>query len=183
VPLYINSAHLTLAQQPSLHLLHSIMPAPYQNTPALSRFLTDSSNDSELDRTLMTPPDKTTSHYARVVSRGHLVPAHSPDGQFVGKCSRRVASEQQSSDSRRAIGTPFSTSNMFEYPFHPEEPSPNGTKPIAIPANAASAQHAGHSSNGSNSPTSPHFTRALREVSREAPIPPSLREKVMAAGA
>ena len=126
------------------------------NTPALSRFPTDSSADDELDRALRTPPDY------RVVSRGQLVPAHSPNEKF--------------------IGTPFSTSNMFEYPFHPEEQSPRDSKPIAIKTAGDSAQHAGNSSNGS-SPSSPHYVRALREVSKEAPVPPSLREKVMALGA
>ncbi|QRV89976.1 hypothetical protein RhiJN_17994 [Ceratobasidium sp. AG-Ba] len=139
------------------------MPAIYKNTPALSRFPTDTSNDSELDRALMTPPDKTTSHQCRVVAaRGHLVPAHSPNEQFVG--------------------TPFSTSNMFEYPFH-QGKSQHGSKPITIPANPATPQSTGHSSSGSNSPSSPHYNRALREVSREAPMPPSLREKVSALGA
>ncbi|KAG9122340.1 hypothetical protein FRC07_001338 [Ceratobasidium sp. 392] len=136
------------------------MPAPYKGTPALSRFSTDTSNDSELDRELLTPPDKTASQ-CRVVPRGHLVPAHSPDGQFVG--------------------TPFSTSNLFEYPFHQNE-SQSGSKPIAIPTNPASIQTTGHSTNGSSSPSSPHYNRALREVSREAPVPPSLREKVSALG-
>ncbi|KAF8606503.1 hypothetical protein BDV93DRAFT_520794 [Ceratobasidium sp. AG-I] len=132
-------------------------------TPALSRFPTDSSNDSELDAAVMTPPAR-TSRPCRIVSRDGLVPAHSPDGQFVG--------------------TPFSTSNMFEYPFHPEEePITDGSKPISIPTNTSSSRRAGNSSNGSNSPTSPHYTRTLREVSREAPIPPSLREKVSASSA
>ncbi|KAG8727558.1 hypothetical protein FRC12_022408 [Ceratobasidium sp. 428] len=137
------------------------MPAAYKNTPALSRFSTDSSNDTELDRELLTPPDNATSH-CRAASRGHLVPAHSPDGHFVG--------------------TPFSTSNLFEYPFHPNE-SQHGSKPITIPINPTPAQSTGLPSNGSNSPSSPHYNRALREVSREAPIPPSLREKVTALGA
>lgn len=54
-------------------------------TPALSRFPTDSSNDSELDAAVMTPPDRTTSRTCRVASRGGVVPAHSPDGHFVGE--------------------------------------------------------------------------------------------------
>ncbi|CAE6424565.1 hypothetical protein ACGC1H_002580 [Rhizoctonia solani] len=131
-------------------------------TPVLSRFPTDSdsSNDEELDRILLTPPDR-SSHHHRVVAQGHLVPAHSPIDEF--------------------IGTPFSTSNLFEYPFNPSEPSPTGSRSISIAT--TSSQHAGHASTGSGSPSSPYYTRALREVSKEAPIPPSLREKVTALGA
>ncbi|CAE6436178.1 unnamed protein product [Rhizoctonia solani] len=132
-------------------------------TPALSRFPTDSSNDEELDRVLLTPPDHRTSCNHRVIAQGHSVPAHSPNDEF--------------------IGTPFSTSNLFEYPFNPGESSPNGSKNISIATTNASAQHTGHASTGSGSPSSPYYTRALREVSKEAPIPPSLREKVTALGA
>ncbi|CAE6468385.1 unnamed protein product [Rhizoctonia solani] len=132
-------------------------------TPALSRFPTNSSNDEELDRILLTPPDRTSHHHHRVVAHGHLVPAHSPIDEF--------------------IGTPFSTSNLFEYPFNPSEPSPTGSSSISITTTTSSSQHAGHASTGSGSPSSPYYTRALREVSKEAPIPPSLREKVMALGA
>ncbi|CAE6415951.1 hypothetical protein RSOLAG1IB_01787 [Rhizoctonia solani AG-1 IB] len=130
-------------------------------TPALSRFPTDSSNDDELDRALLTPPDR-TSYSRRVMTHGQSVPAHSPSDEF--------------------IGTPFSTSNLFEYPFNPGESSPKGSKGIAI-ATSNSNQHNGHLSTGSGSPSSPHYARALREVSKEAPIPPSLREKVTALGA
>ncbi|CAE6340882.1 unnamed protein product [Rhizoctonia solani] len=130
-------------------------------TPALSRFSTDSSNDEELDHTLLTPPDY-TSYSRRVIAQGHSVPAHSPSDEF--------------------IGTPFSTSNLFEYPFNQGEPSPKGSKGISI-ATANSNQHTGHLNTGSGSPSSPYYTRALREVSKEAPIPPSLREKVSALGA
>ncbi|KAG9104061.1 hypothetical protein FRC06_005761 [Ceratobasidium sp. 370] len=137
------------------------MPA-YKNTPALSRFSTNTSEDSELDRELLTPPGNTNSQH-RVVSRGHPVPAHSPDGHFVG--------------------TPFSTSNLFEYPFHQDESSQRGSKPITIVPNPTSIQPIWYSTNGSNSPSSPYYNRALREVSREAPVPPSLREKVSALGA
>ncbi|CAE7210241.1 unnamed protein product [Rhizoctonia solani] len=129
-------------------------------TPALSRFPTGSSNDEELDRVLLTPPDR-TAYTHRVVAQGQLVPAHSPNDEF--------------------IGTPFSTSNLFEYPFSPGETSPNGSKNISIAT--TSPQRAGHSSAGSGSPSSPYYTRALREVSKEAPVPPSLREKVTALGA
>ncbi|CAE6466619.1 unnamed protein product [Rhizoctonia solani] len=130
-------------------------------TPALSRFPTDSSNDEELDRVLLTPPDR-TSYNRRVIAQGHPVPAHSPSDEF--------------------IGTPFSTSNLFEYPFNPDESSPKDPKPISI-ATSNSNQHTGHLSTGSGSPSSPYYARALREVSKEAPIPPSLREKVSALGA
>lgn len=78
------------------------------------------------------------------------------------------------------VGTPFSTSNVFEYPFHPDE-SKDGKRIIVT--TGASAQYPGYASTGSGSPSSPHYVRALREVSKEAPIPPSLREKVTVFGA
>ncbi|CAE6414714.1 unnamed protein product [Rhizoctonia solani] len=130
-------------------------------TPTLSRFPTDSSNDEDLDRILLTPPDR-MSHNHRVVAQGHLVPAHSPMDEF--------------------IGTPFSTSNLFEYPFSPGESSPKGSKSISIATTNTSSQPAGHASR-SGSPSSPYYARALREVSKEAPVPPSLREKVTVLGA
>ncbi|KAG9078870.1 hypothetical protein FS749_009067 [Ceratobasidium sp. UAMH 11750] len=138
------------------------MSAPFNNTPALSRFPTGTSDDSELDQVLLTPPGKPIPQY-RVVSHGNvLVPAHSPDVHFVG--------------------TPFSTSNLFEYPFHQDESSQRGSKPVTIVPNPASLQPPGYSTTGSNSPSSPHYNRSLREVSREAPVPPSLREKVSVLG-
>ncbi|KAG8729245.1 hypothetical protein FRC10_004155 [Ceratobasidium sp. 414] len=137
------------------------MLATFNCTPALSRFSTDASDNSELDPALLTPPDKATSQY-RVVSRGQLVSTDSPDGQFVG--------------------TPFSTLNLFEYPFHQDESSQHA-KPITIIPNPGSIQPPGYSTTGSNSQSSPYYNRALREVSREAPVPPSLREKVSDLGA
>jgi hypothetical protein len=53
-------------------------------TPALSRFPTDSSNDDELDRALLTPPDR-TSYSRRVMTHGQSVPAHSPSDEFIGE--------------------------------------------------------------------------------------------------
>ncbi|KAG8730233.1 hypothetical protein FRC11_007173 [Ceratobasidium sp. 423] len=130
-------------------------------TPALSRFPTGSSNDEELDRVPLTPPERTL-YNRRAAAQGQLVP-HSPNDEFVG--------------------TPFSTSNPFEYPFNPDESSPKGSKSISITTTDASARHSGHISTGSGSPSSPYYTRTLREVSKEAPIPPSLREKVTTLGA
>ncbi|CAE6534103.1 unnamed protein product [Rhizoctonia solani] len=134
------------------------MPGSPKYTPTLSRFPTGSSNDEELDRVLLTPPDR-TSYNHRIAAQGQLVPAHSPNNEF--------------------IGTPFSTSNPFEYPFNPDESSPTSSKNITI-TTTHTTEHAG---TRSGSPSSPYYTRALREVSKEAPIPPSLREKVTALGA
>ncbi|KAF8734123.1 hypothetical protein RHS02_07051, partial [Rhizoctonia solani] len=147
-------------------------------TPALSRFPTDSSNDEELDRVLLTPPDR-TSYNRRVIAQGHPVPAHSPSDEFIGELGSGI---DVGILLTKSIGTPFSTSNLFEYPFNPEELSPKDPKPISI-ATSNSNQHTGHLSTGSGSPSSPYYARALREVSKEAPIPPSLREKVSALGA
>jgi hypothetical protein len=155
------------------------MAAP-KYTPALSRSPTDSSTDEEAERAVRTPSDRATLHHYRVVSQGQLVPAHSPDGEFVGETLR--VSTYRTLDLLYHPGTPFSTSNMFEYPFHPEDSSPKGSKLITV-TTGASVQHTGYASTGSGSPSSPYYVRALREVSKEAPIPPSLREKVTALGA
>ncbi|KAJ1307938.1 hypothetical protein OPQ81_002015 [Rhizoctonia solani] len=116
-----------------------------KNTPAFSRCPTDSSNDEELDHALLTPPDR-TSYTHRVVAQGQLVPAHSPIDEF--------------------IGTPFSTSNLFEYPFNPGDSPPKGSKAISIATTNSSAQYTTHTSTGSGSPSSPYYTRALRNSSR-----------------